>query len=81
MPSRELFINMKEEYQKEILPDGVRKVFIEASNGDIFSEFVYSRKYLITLNEFGKSGQSNDVLTHFAFDEKSLKERLLKLFL
>ena len=80
MPSMELFLKMPLEYQKAILPIGVKIVVVEAASSFGWHRFVYNDNYLITVNNFGQSGSSADVVKHFGFDHETLKERLLKLF-
>lgn len=81
MPSIELFNKTSREYRESLLPIGAKIIALEASNDSIWNEFVYNKKYLLTLNEFGKSGDKEDVLRYFEFDIDSLinkVENLLK---
>lgn len=81
MPSIELFKKQSKEYQEELLPLGVKTFVIEASSSYSWEGFVYNDKYLITLNQFGASGNSSDVKCKYGFDVESMVikiEELLK---
>lgn len=81
VPSIELFEKQTEEYKEQILPIGVKIIVIEASNDTKWNEFVYKRKYLLNLNNFGQSGKKDDIIKKFEFDIDTLiskVERLLK---
>jgi len=80
MPARELFAKQSKKYQASILPTGVRKVVIEAGCSYGWEKYVYSSKYLLTIDSFGISGSSEDVLKHFKFDFENLKKQIRHLF-
>ena len=79
MPSVELFKKQPKTYKYEILPVGIKTFFIEASSSFGLRDFVSNEKYLITLNEFGASGKSEDVLKKFHFDYDSIKNKIKEL--
>ena len=79
MPCMERFLEQSDEYQKSILPEGVRTIVIEAASSFGWHRFVYSDKYLITVNDFGASGTKDEVLKKFNFDYESLKSRVLDI--
>lgn len=76
MPCLELFEIEDKIYQQRILPAGVKKIVIEASNDPSYLKFVTSEKYLINLNCFGSSGKKDDVLKKYNFDFLSILERI-----
>ena len=81
MPSISRFLNNNKDYIEEILPVGIRKIVIEASSKMPWNEIVFNKKYLITLDNYGKSGKKDDVYKEFGFDIDSLEtkvENLLK---
>ncbi len=78
-PSLELYESTKEEYKKELFPVGVRVIAIEASNDKVWNEFVYNKKYILNINEYGKSGSEEEILKYLNFDEYSLLEKTEKL--
>lgn len=76
VPSLELFEKQSEEYKAELLPIGSKVIVIEASNDKIWKEFVYNKKYILNIKEFGTCGKRNDVLQKYDFDFESLLERV-----
>ncbi len=79
VPSIELFLKQNDEYKESLLPLGYKIIVIEASNDSKWNEFVYKKKYLLNLSEFGKSGKGIDVLKKFELDTDSLVVRIEKL--
>ena len=79
MPSIELFKKQSQSYQEEILPFGNKVFVIEASSSYSWYEFVYNKKYLITLDEFGLSGDKDDVLNEFGFVDKKKGDKIENL--
>ena len=79
MPSRELFLRQEKAYQEQVLPIGYKKVVIEAGSSFGWHQFVYNEKYLITVNEFGASGSSEDVLKEKGFDLETIYGRVRQL--
>lgn len=79
VPSLQLFDETSSEYKKELLPDGIKVIALEASNDALWNKFVYSDKYIVDMNSFGKSGNKKDVSEYFEFDTKNLTERIEKL--
>lgn len=81
MPCMELFELQNDDYKKSIIPSGLKTFVIEAGSSFGWEKYVYNNKYLITLNNFGKSGSSNEVLEHFEYTHKQITERILELFI
>lgn len=80
MPCQELFFRQSEEYKKELLPMGYKTVVIEAGSSFGWHRFVYSDKYLITVDKFGISGTKDEVLDYFDFSYEKIFEKVEKLF-
>ncbi len=81
MPSIERYQKQTEKYKESLLPLGVKTFVIEASSSYSWHEFVYNKKYLITMDQFGKSAKREDLEKEFAFDLESITthiEDLLK---
>ena len=76
MPSISRFLENTKDYIEEILPVGIRKIVIEASSKMPWNEIVFNKKYLITLDNYGKSGKKDDVYKEFGFDIDSLEEKV-----
>lgn len=79
MPCRELYKEMSMEYQEEILPKGYRTIVIEAGSKYGWEGFVYNDKYLITVDNFGKSGTKEEVLNEFHFSYEQILEKVISL--
>lgn len=79
MPSIERFHKQPSSYQEEILPFGTKVFVIEASSSYSWYSFVYNKKYLITQDEFGLSGDKEDVLNEFGFTKEKIVERIKSL--
>ena len=79
MPNRELFLEQDDLYQEQVLPKGYKKFVIEAGSKFGWEGFVYSDKYLITLDKFGASGKKDDVLKYMNFDYDTIKQKILEM--
>lgn len=80
MPSIEIFVSQSDEYQESILPTGVKRFVIEASSSYSWYQFA-NKKHLFTIDEFGSSGSSVDVMNKHGFSAKDIElqiEELLK---
>ena len=78
MPCLELFKQMGENYQKEVL--GVKDIFVlEAGSSLGLEGFASSNKHLFTIDNFGKSGKKEDVMKSFQFTTEQIKERIEKV--
>ena len=81
MPCMETFNEQNQEYKEKLLPIGIKTVVIEFGSSALWYKFVYNDKYLINVNEFGYSGNTNDILKKMELDNTSIEERIKKLFL
>lgn len=79
MPCRELFLKQSLEYQQSVLPKGCRNIVIEAGSKMGWEGFVYNDKYLITLDKFGISGTSDEVLNYMNFNFDQILKRVEEL--
>jgi len=79
MTCMELFEKQTAEYKESVLPKGYKKIVIEAGSSFGFEKYVYSDKYLITLNKFGISGPKDEVLKFMEFDYETIEKRVLSL--
>lgn len=73
MPSIERFTKMDEEYKEEILPSNIKKVAIEASTGLSYLQFIENKNQLINIEQFGYSGNKEEVLKKLEFDIYSIE--------
>ena len=74
MPSKELYKMQSINYKTSLFPIGVKKIFIEASN------YKEDYCYNINLNNYGISGNKEDVLKYMHFDYKTIKNEVLNYF-
>lgn len=79
MPEINRFINNSDEYKENILPVGIKKIVIEAASSMSWNKIVFNDKYLITLDNYGISGQRKDVYKHFGYDIDTLEEKIENL--
>ncbi len=80
MPCMELFEEQKEKYKEEILPIGYKTIVIERASKFGWEKYVYNDKYIISMDSFGASGKTEDVLKKFKLDDESIFKRVEKLF-
>lgn len=79
VPSYELFLTMDENYKESILPNNARKIVIEAGNGYVLGSLATSMDFVISLNEYGASGTTIEVLKEMEFDIESLLIKVERL--
>ena len=79
MPNLGRFLKQDEEYIDKILPVEIRKIVVEASSSMSWNKIIFNSKYLITLDEFGSSGNYKDVHKKYGFDVESLEEKIENL--
>ena len=80
MPSMELFDKQDVEYKKALIPDGYKTFVIEAGSSFGWGKYVYNENYLITIDKFGVSAPSSDVLKSLNFDKESIKQRIINMY-
>ena len=66
-------------YKNMLLPMGIKVIVMEFLSSFGWGEFVYNDKYLITLNEFGKSGKKEDILKEFKLDYMNVLNKVYEL--
>lgn len=79
MPNLGRFLKQDEEYIEEVLPVEIRKIVVEASSSMSWNKLIFNSKYLITLDEFGTSGNYKDVHKKYGFDVASIEEKIENL--
>lgn len=80
MPILEEYVKQPQQYKDFLFPVGIPRAVIESGTGYGWHQFVYSDKYLITLDNYGVSGTRDEVLSYCNFMYTDIKERILKLF-
>ena len=72
VPSLKNFLKQDKDYINEVLPSGYRKVVIEFSNDPTWYKILEPDDEFISVNDYGKSGNTNDILKDFELDIPSL---------
>ena len=79
MPSMELFEENEDEYKELILPTGYKTIAIEYASSSDWYRYVRGEKYLININNFGKSGTKEEILEYYELDYESVKKYIMDL--
>ena len=77
MPSMEKYSVQVQDYKDRLLPKSVKTFVIEAGSKFSWGSFVSDEKYLITIDKFGISAPSSDVLKYCNFDYQTIKKRII----
>ena len=76
VPNLGNFLNQDDEYINEVLPKGYKKVVLEFSNDSSWYKLLDKTDDFISVNDFGKSGNEEDILKEFELDISSLVMRI-----
>lgn len=79
MPSMNLFLEQKENYQKLLLPKGFPIFVIEASNDPNWLQFVTSKNHIIGINKYGQCGQKEDLIEHYEYSPEDIAKKIKNL--
>ena len=79
MPNINRFLSQDEAYIEDILSVGVKKFAVEAASSVHWKQIIYNNKYLITMDQFGVSGNYKEVYKKFGFDAESIASRIEEL--
>ena len=77
MPSMEVYLKQPIEYRNRLLPKDIKTFVVEAGSSFGWEKFVNDDNCLITVNDFGVSGSTNDVLKYCNFDYESIKNKII----
>ena len=78
MPSMELFEEQSDDYKNEVLPKA-QTFFIEAGSSYGLRKYASDDDHLITIDRFGASGSTDDVLDCMDFSLEKVYERIKKV--
>ncbi|WP_321952500.1 transketolase [Paraburkholderia bannensis] len=67
MPSTNVFDRQDAEYKERVLPKGVRRVAIEAAQGDFWRKYVGLEGGVVGIDTFGESAPAGVLFKHFGF--------------
>ncbi|MBE3577296.1 MAG: transketolase [Limnochordales bacterium] len=76
MPCRERFLRQPTEYQRSVLPQSGRRVFIEAGVGSGWYRLARPGDQVISIESFGESGPAEAVARHFGFTPEAIVEKI-----
>ena len=79
MPSMELFEQNEEDYKETIIPTGYKTIALEYTSSSDWYRYVRNEKYLININNFGKSGTKEEILEYYELDYESVKKYIIDL--
>lgn len=79
MPSIELFKKQKKSYQEDIVPNDTKVFVIEASSSYSWYQFTNNEEHLFTVNQFGLSGDKEQILEYFGFTKERIADKIEKL--
>lgn len=79
MPCMELFEEQPSNYKEYILPTGFKRFVIEAGSKFGWEKYVYNEQCLFTINNFGVSGPSSQVLEYMRFDYNTIETKIYEL--
>ena len=72
MPNINEFLKQPVEYQNQVLPKGYKRMVIEFSNDPTYYKLVKNTDDIININQFGKSGTNEELLSEFELDITSI---------
>ena len=75
MPNLNLFLRQDKDYQEQVLPRGYRRMVLELSNDPNWYRLV-SQDDFIGVNDFGKSGSEEEILSYF---ELNISDIIIKI--
>lgn len=79
MPSQELFRLNDKEYINQLLPRNIKRICLEPSTKNNWTTFT-SEKYILSIDNFGSSGNSNELMKQYEYNYENLKAKVTKLF-
>lgn len=79
MPCMSLYEQNIDEYKESILPQGYKTIVIEYGSSSDWYRYVRNEKYLININNFGKSGTKEEILEYYELDYESVKKYIVDL--
>ena len=79
MPSIEQFLTCNEEYRNSVLPKGVKKIIIEAGSSFGWHRISNEHMEYITLDKFGASGSTDEVLKYMNFDYETVRDKVFDI--
>ena len=79
MPSWELFLEQDESYRKEVIPENIPKVVVEAGVALGWKDIVGDNSIIIGLDRFGESAPGDVLMKEFGFTPENVAEKALSV--
>ncbi len=79
MPSWELFFRQHDDYKKEVLPEDLPKVAVEAGSSLGWKEIVGDKGIVIGMEGFGASAPGGELMERFGFTPENVAQKAKKL--
>jgi transketolase len=79
MPSTTMFDRQDEAYRRSVLPEGVRRLAVEAAASDSWWKHVGLDGEIIGIDRFGESAPGAALFTHFGFTTARITEAAARL--
>jgi transketolase len=79
MPSWELFFNQPEEYRKQVIPQNIPKVAVEAGSSLGWKEIIGDNGVVIGMERFGASAPGNVLMEKFGFTPENVAKKVMDL--
>ncbi len=76
MPSMSRFEKNSQEYKDSIIPKDVKTFVIETSSSISWYKYVKDPECMFTIDEFGASGNKDEVLEHFGFTVERIQKEI-----
>ena len=80
MPCLEIFNKQDDNYKNMVLPKGIKTVVVEAGSKYSWGSIATNEECLITIDNFGKSGTTDEVLDYMNFSYDKIKNRIENIF-
>jgi transketolase len=79
MPSTTIFDRQNESYRRSVLPEGIRRLAVEAAASDPWWKYVGLDGEIIGIDRFGESAPGPALFTHFGFTAERIAEAAARL--
>lgn len=80
MPCLEIFNKQDDNYKNMVLPKGIKTVVVEAGSKYSWGSIATNEECLITIDNFGKSGTTDELLDYMNFSYEKIKTRIENIF-
>ncbi len=80
IPCKEIFDMQDQDYKEKIIPKNIKTVVIEAGSKYSWESIATNEECLITVDTFGASGTSDEVLEKMNFSYNKISEKVKKIF-